>query len=112
MREYTKAMDACGAATEADVDKKNQREIEGQMRKCMEEMNKERAGETEQQTLQRAMKDPEVAVSRQDSAFSSMSARPSADQSASSFVQPVNHAGPGDAKHSRTGSERSSSSPR
>lgn len=63
MREYTKAMDACGAATEADVDKKNQREIEGQMRKCMEEMNKERAGETEQQTLQRAMKDPEVAVS-------------------------------------------------
>jgi hypothetical protein len=65
MREYTKAMDACQAATEADgPERKNAREIEGQMRRCMEEMGKEREGETEQQTLQRAMKDPEVAVSR------------------------------------------------
>lgn len=63
MREYTKAMDACAAATEADgSERKNAREIEGQMRRCMEEMGKERQGETEQETLQRAMKDPEVAV--------------------------------------------------
>lgn len=63
MREYSKAIDACAEATDADVEKKHTREIEGQIRKCYEMQTQERAGETEQQTLERAMKDPEVAVS-------------------------------------------------
>ena len=66
MREYSKAMQACAAATDADVEKKNTKEIEGQMRKCMMEIDKERDGETEEQTLKRAMRDPEVAAIMQD----------------------------------------------
>lgn len=64
MRDYTKALEACAAANDADVEHKNQREIEGQMRKCYAELEKERQGESEEQTLQRAMRDPEVAVRR------------------------------------------------
>jgi tetratricopeptide (TPR) repeat protein len=63
MRDYTKAIEACAEATDADADKKHTREIETQIRKCYELQQQERAGETEQQTLERAMKDPEVAVS-------------------------------------------------
>jgi stress-induced-phosphoprotein 1 len=37
------------------------REIESQMQKCMTEMYAERSGETDEQTLERAMRDPEVA---------------------------------------------------
>ncbi|CED85558.1 Molecular co-chaperone STI1 [Phaffia rhodozyma] len=66
MREYTKALEACSAANDADVDHKNQREIENQMRKCYTELEKERQGESEEQTLQRAMRDPEVAAIMQD----------------------------------------------
>lgn len=63
MREYAKAIQACAAATDADVEKKNTKEIEAQLRKCFVETEKEREGESEEQTLKRAMRDPEVAVS-------------------------------------------------
>ena len=65
MREYTKAMEAAQAATDADKDGKHRREIEDQMRKIELALYSQRAGETEEETLQRAMRDPEVAVSRQ-----------------------------------------------
>ena len=64
MREYAKAIQACAAATDADVEKKNTKEIEAQLRKCLVETEKEREGESEEQTLKRAMRDPEVAVSQ------------------------------------------------
>ncbi|KAG8778512.1 Hsp90 cochaperone, partial [Serendipita sp. 398] len=63
MKEFTKAMEACQAATDADVEKKHTREIEDQMQKISMAMYTQRAGETEEETLQRAMRDPEVAVS-------------------------------------------------
>ena len=62
MREYTKAMEAAQQAQDADVEKKHTREIEEQMTKILYAQNSERAGETEEQTLQRAMRDPEIAV--------------------------------------------------
>lgn len=60
MKEPSKAMEACQAATDADVEKKHTREIEGQMQKAITEMYNQRAGETEEQTLERAMRDPEI----------------------------------------------------
>ena len=62
MKEYTKAMEAAGQASEADVEKKHTAEIEGQLMKINQEVYKERSSETEEQTLQRAMRDPEIAV--------------------------------------------------
>jgi hypothetical protein len=50
-------------ATDADAEKKHTREIEEQITKIAMAMQAERANETEQQTLERAMRDPEVAVS-------------------------------------------------
>lgn len=61
MKEYTKAIQACQDALEADTDKKHTREIEQQMQKCMMETYAQRSNETDEQTLERAMKDPEVA---------------------------------------------------
>ncbi|EJD54033.1 TPR-like protein [Auricularia subglabra TFB-10046 SS5] len=61
MREYSKAMTAAQEASDADTEKKHTREIEEQMAKIASAMQAERANETEEQTLQRAMRDPEVA---------------------------------------------------
>jgi stress-induced-phosphoprotein 1 len=61
MREYTKALAAIQEAAEHDDEHKNTSEIQQQMYKINQAMAQERAGETEEQTLQRAMKDPEVA---------------------------------------------------
>jgi stress-induced-phosphoprotein 1 len=63
MREYTKAVEAAQAAQDADVDKKHAREVDEQIQKATMALYSSRAGETEEETLQRAMKDPEVAVS-------------------------------------------------
>jgi len=57
-------MEAAQAASDADKDGKNRREIEDQMRKIELALYTQRAGETEEETLQRAMRDPEVAVSK------------------------------------------------
>lgn len=61
MKEPTRAMEACQAATEADKEKKHTREIETQMIKCATETQAQRQGETDEQALERAMRDPEVA---------------------------------------------------
>ncbi|KAH7103020.1 putative stress-induced protein STI1 [Auriculariales sp. MPI-PUGE-AT-0066] len=61
MKEYSKAMSACQEATDADTEKKHTREIEEQMTKLAMAMQTERASESEEQTLERAMRDPEVA---------------------------------------------------
>jgi len=62
MKDYDKALKAIEQAGEIDKDKKNAREIQNQLRKCMEAMYSARSSETEEQTLQRAMKDPEIAA--------------------------------------------------
>jgi stress-induced-phosphoprotein 1 len=61
MKEYNKALAACQDALEADSEKKHTREIETQMQKCMMETYAQRSNETDEQTLARAMQDPEIA---------------------------------------------------
>lgn len=64
MKEHAKAMEAIQQAQDLDEetsDRKNAREISQQMEKVMKELYAQRANETDEQTLERAMKDPEVA---------------------------------------------------
>jgi len=61
MKEYTKAMEATQQAHDLDVEKKHTGEIDGQMQKITNALYAQRQSETEDETLQRAMRDPEVA---------------------------------------------------
>jgi len=60
MREYTKAMEAAQEGSNHDEGGKHTTELEAQMQKCAQGLYSERDGETEEQTLARAMRDPEV----------------------------------------------------
>jgi len=62
MKEHAKAAEAASQASDVDNEKKHTGEIEGLMMKINMALSSERAGETEEQTLQRAMRDPEVAA--------------------------------------------------
>ncbi|KAG9034064.1 Hsp90 cochaperone [Tulasnella sp. JGI-2019a] len=66
MREFTKAMEAAQQGSDHDVDQKHTAELEAQMQKCATGLYGERSGETEEETLARAMRDPEVAKIMQD----------------------------------------------
>ncbi|KAI1793009.1 chaperone [Ganoderma leucocontextum] len=61
MRDYTKAIEAVQQATDADEEKKHAKEIQDQVTKCQQAMFSQREDESEDETLQRAMRDPEVA---------------------------------------------------
>ena len=63
MREYTRAIEVAQHAAEKDTAGEHMRDIQQQMIKCNEALSAQRAGETEEQTLERAMKDPEIQVS-------------------------------------------------
>ena len=63
MRDYTKAIEAVQLAADVDEEKKHTKEISDQVMKCQQAMWSQREGESEEETLQRAMRDPEVAVS-------------------------------------------------
>jgi len=60
MREYNKVLDCLNSATAVDKDNKNAREIEELSAKTMQVMYSAREGETEEQTMERIQKDPEV----------------------------------------------------
>jgi stress-induced-phosphoprotein 1 len=60
MREYNKCLDACNEASQADTDGKHAREIDEQSRKCMMAMYSNREGETEEETMERIQRDPEL----------------------------------------------------
>lgn len=62
MRDYTKAIEAVQEATAVDEERKHTREIQEQEIKCQQALFSQRQGENEEETLQRAMRDPEVAV--------------------------------------------------
>lgn len=59
MKEYNRALDVCAEAQEHD-DGTHARELEQQQQKCLEVQFSARAGETEQQTMERIQNDPEV----------------------------------------------------
>lgn len=63
MRDYTKALEAVQEAEEHDEEHKHKSEIQQQVYKCQQALFTQRSGENEEETLQRAMRDPEVAVS-------------------------------------------------
>ncbi|PWY77087.1 TPR-like protein [Aspergillus heteromorphus CBS 117.55] len=63
MKEYNKALDVCTEAAEHD-DGTHAREIEQQQQKCLDAQFSARAGETEQQTMERIQNDPEVSSRR------------------------------------------------
>jgi stress-induced-phosphoprotein 1 len=61
MRDYNKAIEAIQEAQEHDVERKHTSEIQQQEFKCQQAMFSQREGESQEETLQRAMRDPEVA---------------------------------------------------
>ncbi|KAH7343514.1 chaperone [Rhizoctonia solani] len=61
MRENTKAMEAIQEAAAVDTERQHTREIEQQMEKVARATYEQQAGESDEQTLERAMRDPEVA---------------------------------------------------
>ncbi|KAK7696578.1 hypothetical protein QCA50_001236 [Cerrena zonata] len=61
MRDYTKAIEAVQQAADVDEERKHAKEIQDQVLKCQQAMWSQREGENEEETLQRAMRDPEVA---------------------------------------------------
>lgn len=63
MREYSKALEALQAASSADTAHAHAQEIQSQEFKIQQSLFTQRADESEEQTLERAMKDPEIAVS-------------------------------------------------
>jgi stress-induced-phosphoprotein 1 len=63
MREYNKCLDTCTEALEVDETGANVREIEQQQQKALQAMYSAREGETEEQTMERIQRDPEVSES-------------------------------------------------
>lgn len=61
MKEYNRALDVLAEAQEHD-DGKHARELEQQQQKCLDAQFSARAGETEQQTMERIQNDPEVST--------------------------------------------------
>lgn len=75
MKDHTKALEAIQRA--ADVDREHHngssaREIQQQTEKCMQALYAQRSTETDEETLQRAMRDPEVAKIMQDPVMQSI----------------------------------------
>ncbi|KAL8951761.1 MAG: hypothetical protein Q9222_002282 [Ikaeria aurantiellina] len=60
MKEYNKCIDVCAEATAHDEGGKNAREIEQQSQKALQAQFSGREGETEEQTMERIQRDPDV----------------------------------------------------
>ncbi|KAK0231232.1 activator of Hsp70 and Hsp90 chaperone [Armillaria fumosa] len=61
MRDYTKALEAVQEATDHDTERKHSGEISQQEMKIQQAIWNQRGNETQEETLERAMRDPEVA---------------------------------------------------
>ncbi|KAL9122580.1 MAG: hypothetical protein Q9187_000863 [Circinaria calcarea] len=66
MKEYNKCIDVCTEAMEHDEGGANYREIEQQQQKALQAQFAGREGETEEQTMERIQKDPEIMAILQD----------------------------------------------
>lgn len=60
MKEYSKCVDVCAEAMKHDETGANARELDQQQQKALQAQFSGRAGETEEQTMERIQKDPEV----------------------------------------------------
>ncbi|KAJ4352119.1 Hsp90 cochaperone [Didymosphaeria variabile] len=66
MREYNKCIDVCAEAAEHDEGGKNARELQQQEQKALQAQYSAREGESEQQTMERIQRDPEIVAILQD----------------------------------------------
>jgi stress-induced-phosphoprotein 1 len=62
MREYIKAIEAVQEAAEHDDAKAHTKEIREQILKCQQAQFSQREGESDEDVMNRALRDPEVAV--------------------------------------------------
>jgi len=62
MREYSRCVDTCTEAMEADKTGANLREIEQQQQKALQAQFSANEGETEEQTMERIQRDPEISA--------------------------------------------------
>lgn len=72
MHEYNKAIEVCRLATDADKERKSTSEIEGLVQKCMTAMYSAQGGESEEQTMERISRDPEIVSIIQDPVMQSI----------------------------------------
>lgn len=72
MREYNKCINVCAEAMEHDTDGKNAREIQAQETKALQAQYSARDGETEEQTMERIQRDPEIVGILQDPVMQSI----------------------------------------
>ncbi|KAK8166377.1 hypothetical protein IWX90DRAFT_502883 [Phyllosticta citrichinensis] len=72
MREYNKCLDVCAEASEHDEGGKNAREIDQQQQKALQAQFSAREGETEEQTMERIQRDPDIAAILQDPVMQSI----------------------------------------
>ncbi|KAI0546512.1 hypothetical protein F4679DRAFT_557678 [Xylaria curta] len=85
MRKYSECIDACNEATEVDNNHHNganAREIDGQQQKALQAMYAARENETEEQTRERLMKDPEIMSIMQDPVMQSILQQAQSDPAA------------------------------
>ena len=69
MRDYVKAIEALQEAAEHDETKAHTKEIQEQMWKCQQAQFSQREGESDDDVMQRALRDPEIAVCTFSSVF-------------------------------------------
>ncbi|KAJ5109413.1 Heat shock chaperonin-binding [Penicillium angulare] len=81
MKEYNRALDTFTEAAEHD-DGTHAREIEQQQQKCLDAQFSARAGETEQQTMERIQNDPEIMSILQDPVMQSILQQAKSDPAA------------------------------
>ncbi len=62
MRDYSKALEALQEASEQDTDYQHRKEISQTELKIQQAIFSQQTSESQEETLQRAMRDPEVAV--------------------------------------------------
>ncbi|KAI9877338.1 MAG: Hsp90 cochaperone [Pleopsidium flavum] len=72
MKEYNKCLDVCTEAMEHDEGGANAREIEQQSQKALQAQFSAREGETEEQTMERIQRDPEITAILQDPVMQSI----------------------------------------
>ncbi|KAI1655338.1 hypothetical protein F4813DRAFT_367600 [Daldinia decipiens] len=85
MRDYSRCIDACNEATTVDNEhhkNANAREIEQQQQKALQAMYSARENETEDQTRERLMKDPEIMSIMQDPVMQSILQQAQSDPAA------------------------------
>ncbi|MCJ1353003.1 MAG: Hsp90 cochaperone [Icmadophila ericetorum] len=66
MKEYNKCIDVCAEAMEHDQGGQHTREIEAQQQKALQAQFSGREGETEEQTMERIQRDPDIMAILQD----------------------------------------------